>query len=97
HWWVSAAVLSLAVAFALGLWVDTHPDVQRALLPPQSVQDLVNHQFADYYKASPAHDFALHVWTNNVWVSAVVLVGGLGFGLLTIYSLFTNVANVGVI
>lgn len=97
RWWVTTALVSAAVAFALGLWVDTHPDVQRSLLPPSDVRDLVNHQFADYYDAHPAHDFAAQVWTNNVWVSAEVLVGGLTFGLLTIYSLAANVVNVGVI
>ena len=97
RWWVTTALLSVAVAFALGVWVDTHPEVQRSLLPPGDVRDLVNHQFADYYKAHPARDFALGVWTNNAWVAAEVLVGGLTFGLLTVYSLLANVVNVGVI
>jgi uncharacterized membrane protein SpoIIM required for sporulation len=97
RWWVPTAALSLLVAVAFGVWVDTHPDVQRALLPPADVRDLVNHQFADYYHAHPAHDFAAEVWVNNVWVSAEVLIGGLGLGLLTIFSLLQNVVNVGVI
>lgn len=97
RWWLTTAFVSVAVALALGVWVDTHPDVQRSLLPPSDVRDLVNHQFADYYSAHPAHDFAAQVWTNNVWVCAEVLVGGLTFGLLTIYSLLANVVNVGVI
>jgi uncharacterized membrane protein SpoIIM required for sporulation len=97
RWWITTAALSVVVAVALGVWVDTHPDVQRSLLPPNEVRDLVNHQFADYYKAHPAHDFAAQVWTNNAWVCAEVLVGGLTFGLLTIYSLIGNVVNVGVI
>lgn len=97
RWWVPTAVVSLLVALAFGVWVDTHPGVQRALLPPQAVRDLVNHQFADYYRAHPAHEFASQVWTNNVWVSAEVLVGGLALGLLTLFSLLQNVINVGVI
>lgn len=96
RWWVPTAVLSLLVAFAFGVWVDTHPNVQRALLPPSEVRDLVNHDFADYYSAHPAHDFAAQVWTNNVWVSAEVLIGGLGLGLLTLFALLENVVNVGV-
>ena len=96
-WWVPTAVVSLAVAVALGVWVGTHPDVQRSLLPPASVRDLVNNQFADYYHAHPAHDFAAQVWTNNVWVSAEVLVGGLGLGVLTLFALLGNSVNVGVI
>ena len=97
RWWVPTALVSLAVAFGLGLWVATHPDVQRALLPSSDVRALVNHQFADYYTAHPAHDFAAQVWTNNAWVSAEVLVGGLGFGVLTLFALLQNSVNVGVI
>lgn len=97
RWWVPTAVASLLVALAFGVWVDTHPGVQRALLPPQAVRDLVNHQFADYYRAHPAHEFAGQVWTNNVWVSAEVLVGGLALGLFTLFALLQNVINVGVI
>jgi uncharacterized membrane protein SpoIIM required for sporulation len=97
RWWVTTALVSIAAAFALGVWVDTHPDVQRSLLPPNEVRDLVNHQFADYYSAHPAQDFAAQVWTNNAWVCAEVLVGGLTFGVLTIYSLLANVINVGVV
>jgi uncharacterized membrane protein SpoIIM required for sporulation len=96
-WWVPTAVVSLGVALGLGVWVATHPDVQRSLLPPSHVRDLVNHQFADYYSASPAQDFAAQVWTNNVWVSAEVLVGGLGLGVLTLFALLQNSVNVGII
>jgi uncharacterized membrane protein SpoIIM required for sporulation len=97
RWWVSAAVVSLAVAAGLGIWVATHPDVQRALVPPSEVRQLVNHDFAGYYRAHPAHDFAAQVWTNNVWVCAEVLVGGLTLGLFTLFALLQNAVNVGVI
>lgn len=97
RWWVPTAVLSLLVAFTLGWWVDTHPVVQRSLLPPGEVRSLVNTQFAQYYKAHPARDFAGQVWTNNVWVAAETLVGGVLLGIPTIYALFTNMLNVGVI
>lgn len=96
-WWVPTAVVSIIVAVALGLWVGTHPDVQRGLLPPAAVRALVNHQFSDYYHAHPGRDFAAQVWTNNVWVAAEVLVGGLTLGLFTLFALFSNVANLGVI
>ena len=97
RWWVPTAVASLAVSLGLGIWVATHPDVQRALLPPNEVRQLVNHDFSDYYRAHPAHDFAAHVWTNNVWVSAQVLVGGLLLGTFTLFALLENTINVGVI
>ncbi|HET6817188.1 MAG TPA: stage II sporulation protein M [Mycobacteriales bacterium] len=97
RWWVPTALASVALSFGLGLWVATHPDVQRALLPPSEVRQLVNHDFADYYRAHPAHDFAAQVWTNNVWVAAQVLVGGLLLGTFTLFALLQNTVNVGVI
>jgi uncharacterized membrane protein SpoIIM required for sporulation len=96
-WWVPTALVSLAVAFSLGWWVDTHPEVQASLLPPAAVRELVNTQFAHYYQAHPAKDFAGEVWTNNVWVAAETLVGGILLGVPTIYGLFVNMLNVGVI
>jgi uncharacterized membrane protein SpoIIM required for sporulation len=97
RWWVPTALASLAVSLGLGIWVASHPDVQRALLPPDEVRQLVNHDFADYYRAHPAHDFAAQVWTNNVWVAAQVLVGGLLLGSFTLFALLQNTANVGII
>ena len=97
RWWVPTALVSLAVAFALGWWVDTHAAVQRSLLPPAQVRSLVNTQFAQYYRAHPARDFAGQVWTNNVWVAAETLIGGILLGIPTILALFSNMLNVGVI
>jgi len=96
-WWIGAGIASLLVALSLGIWVDTHPSVQSSLLPPEEVRQLVNHEFSSYYREHPAHDFAAHVWTNNVWVSAQVLVGGLALGTFTLFALFENAANLGVI
>lgn len=97
RWWVATAIVSLLVAFALGAWIDAHPSVQRSLLPPSEVRDLVNSKFSNYYRDKPARDFAAQVWTNNVWVSAQVLIGGLSLGLFTLFALFNNVANLGVV
>jgi uncharacterized membrane protein SpoIIM required for sporulation len=97
RWWVATAVLSLSLAFALGVWVDTHPGVQRQLLAPEDIRNLVGSQFAGYYHDRPARDFAAQIWTNNVWASAQALVGGLAVGTLTLYALYTNMVNVGVI
>jgi uncharacterized membrane protein SpoIIM required for sporulation len=96
HWWVTAAVISLGVAAGFGWWIATHPDVQRGLVPPASVRELTGRDFVHYYSAAPAHDFAAKVWTNNAWVAAAALFGGLLLGLPTIYALFSNMLNLGV-
>jgi uncharacterized membrane protein SpoIIM required for sporulation len=95
-WWVPTAVVSLAVAAGFGWWIASHPDVQRGLLPAQSVRELTGSQFVHYYRAAPAHDFAAQVWTNNVWVAASTLVGGIALGLPTFVALFVNMLNLGV-
>lgn len=96
-WWVPTAVVSLLVAVAIGAWVATHPDVQRALVPPEDVQRLVNSDFAQYYRENPAASFAARVWTNNAWVAAGTLVGGVLFGIPTLIVLAANSVNVGVV
>jgi uncharacterized membrane protein SpoIIM required for sporulation len=97
RWWLGAATGFLAVSVALGVWVATHPRVQASIATRDEVRQLVNHDFADYYSAHPATDFAAQVWTNNAVVSAGALVLGVFLGLPTIYLLFENAANVGVI
>ncbi|HWC34941.1 MAG TPA: stage II sporulation protein M [Mycobacteriales bacterium] len=95
-WWVPTAVVSLLVALGFGWWIASHPAVQHGLVPPQEVRDLTSSQFSEYYRSAPAHTFASHVWTNNVWVAATTLIGGLALGVPTIYMLFVNMLNVGV-
>jgi uncharacterized membrane protein SpoIIM required for sporulation len=95
-WWVPTAVVSLAVATGFGWWIATHPDVQRGLVPAASVRALTSSEFVQYYKSAPAHDFATHVWINNVWVAAVTLTLGVLFGIPTVVLLLENMLNVGV-
>jgi uncharacterized membrane protein SpoIIM required for sporulation len=96
RWWIPTAVLSLGVAAGFGWWIAAHPDVQHGLLPARSVRELTGTDFAQYYHSAPAHDFATRVWTNNVVAAASALVGGVVFGLPTLYALFVNMLNVGV-
>ncbi|MFZ0323191.1 MAG: stage II sporulation protein M [Actinomycetes bacterium] len=98
RWWVlGAAVGSIAVALALGVWVATHPDVQSSLAAPSAIKQLVNSDFEDYYSSAPAGSFAAQVWTNNAWVAALsIALGGL-LGLPVLWVLWQNAANVGVI
>lgn len=95
-WWLGAALGSLLVAFALGVWVDLHPQVQAAIAAPAEVKQLVEHDFANYYSENPAGSFAARVWTNNAWVAAGTLSLGVFLGLPTLWILLQNATNVGV-
>jgi uncharacterized membrane protein SpoIIM required for sporulation len=96
RWWVSVAVVFLAVSFAFGFWIATHRHVQAALLPPDTVKSLVQNDFKHYYSAHPAQDFALHVWINNAWVAALSLISGVLLGIPTALLMYQNAVNVGV-
>jgi uncharacterized membrane protein SpoIIM required for sporulation len=96
RWWaLGAAVSSIVVALALGVWLAHDPTLQAALLPPAQVRDLVDHQFSAYYRSAPAGAFAAKVWTNNVVVSGEALVLGVAFGVPTVFVLLENAVNVG--
>ena len=95
-WWVPTAVVFLAVSWGIGGWVATHPRVQAALVPDAAVRQLVDHDFADYYRSAPAAEFAFGVWTNNAWITAGCLVLGVLLGLPVVGILWQNAVNVGI-
>ena len=96
RWWVGTAVVNVAVAAATMLWLAGHPERLTRLVSSAEVRQLVDHDFADYYREHPARAFAAHVWTNNAVVAAVALF--LGVTLVgTLYVLWQNILNVGVV
>lgn len=95
-WWLGATAGSLLVALLVGWWIARSSTVQDALLPPAQARQLVNSQFRGYYSQYAATSFAAEVWTNNVYVAALALIGGILLGLPSLYLLFINAVNVGV-
>jgi uncharacterized membrane protein SpoIIM required for sporulation len=96
RWSVGMAAVNLAVAAAMMLWLQHHPERLTRLLSSADVRSLVNHQFSDYYSEHPARAFAAHVWTNNAVVAAVALF--LGVTLVgTLYVMWQNTLNLGVV
>ncbi|MCA1823057.1 MAG: stage II sporulation protein M [Mycobacteriales bacterium] len=97
RWWcLGAAAGSIVVAFAMGAWLAGSPELQRTLAPPEQIRQLVEHDFADYYRSAPAAAFAARVWTNNAWVTAGAISLGVLLMVPTIYLLAANALNVGV-
>jgi len=95
-WWISAALASIIVGVALGWWVAVNPAVQASIAAPDQIRQLVDNDFQSYYSSHAASAFALQVWTNNAWLSALVIISGGLLGLPVPYLLFQNAANVGV-
>ncbi len=94
RWWLTVLVVNVAVAFVIGWWMAFHPGMQTKLLSPSEIDQLVNHDFADYYSENAAGDFAAKVWTNNAWVAAICIAGG-ALGFPVILMLWSNIVNVG--
>lgn len=97
RWWIGAAVGFVALAVAVGAWVAGDPQVQAALGTPEEIRQLVDEDFEAYYSSDAASAFAARVWTNNVWVSALVLIAGALLVLPAVYVLAQNAVNVGMV
>ena len=97
RWWIAVGAGFCLVSFLIGRWVATSADVQRKIVPPDVVRDLVQRDFAHYYSAHPATAFAAEVWTHNALIAAGTLVLGVALGVPTLYLLFSNAVNVGVV
>ena len=65
----------------IAVWVAGNPEVQATVGTPSEIDQLVNHDFADYYSEHPAASFALQVWTNNAWVAAQCIAFALLLGI----------------
>jgi uncharacterized membrane protein SpoIIM required for sporulation len=95
-WWIGSAAAFLLVATAYGVFVASSPEAQLAVAPPETVKQLVEHDFADYYSSAPAQDFTSRVFTNNVYVAAQAILFGVLLGLPVFYVLYMNAVNVGI-
>jgi uncharacterized membrane protein SpoIIM required for sporulation len=96
-WWIGVMVGSVLIALAAGSYLDTHPQVQLQLIDQQTLDQLVNHEFADYYKQAPPQDFASRVFTNNAQIAAACILFGVFLGLPVLYVLLQNALNVGLV
>jgi uncharacterized membrane protein SpoIIM required for sporulation len=91
---VSAAFLTLSGAL---IWmVADDPTIALTFLDPDEIDQLVNNDFEAYYSAYAPQNFASLVWTNNALISAVCVAGGVLL-LPTLYLLWENALNVGVV
>ena len=95
-WWLGNAVIGNVFSLILAIWIVRNPDVQASLGTPYEIRQIVEHDFASYYTEHSASSFAFQVWVNNAWVSAQALVFGILLGIPTLYVLFMNQLNLGV-
>jgi uncharacterized membrane protein SpoIIM required for sporulation len=96
RWWVGVTVACVALAAILIWYVAAHPEVPEVLLSKQQIDELVNSGFAGYYTEYQPQNFALHVWTNNAFLAAQCLAGGVLL-LPVVYLLAANSLNIGLV
>ncbi|MBM6402894.1 stage II sporulation protein M [Phycicoccus sp. CSK15P-2] len=94
-WWVTTALLNVAVAFGVGWYAYLHPRVWTSRMTPEQIESFVGTDFEGYYSEYAHLDFAGMVWTNNAWVAALCVATGI-LGLPVLYILVSNVVNVGI-
>jgi uncharacterized membrane protein SpoIIM required for sporulation len=95
-WWLGTLGAGVVVTAVMMIWLLQHPNVEQSMLSPEQVDQLVAHDFEDYYSEYAASHFAAQVWVNNAWVSALCLALGV-LGLPVVYLLLQNVANLAII
>jgi uncharacterized membrane protein SpoIIM required for sporulation len=97
RWWATgAAIGSLGVAAALGVWVARTPAAQASVGSKSQIRQLVGNDFERYYSEHAASSFAAQVWTNNAWVAALCFILGIT-GIGVVWVLAQNAVNLGVV
>jgi uncharacterized membrane protein SpoIIM required for sporulation len=95
-WWLATLVANVAVTAVMIGWLLGNPAVEQSMMSPAEIDQLVRHDFEDYYSEHAAGQFAARVWINNAWVAALCLALGV-LGAPVVYVLFQNVANLAII
>lgn len=96
RWWLAVLAANVVVAVFLGWWFLDNPQVEQSLMSPGQVDQLVNHDFANYYSEHAASSFAFRVWTNNALVAAQCLAFGI-LGAPVVWVLYNNILNVAIV
>ena len=96
YWWLGCLVANVVITAVMLLWLLDHPNVEQSLLSPEEVDQLVNHDFENYYSEYAATHFAAQVWVNNAWVTALCLALGI-LGFPVVFLLFSNMKNLAII
>lgn len=96
RWWLGTLVGSVAATATMMLWLLAHPAAEQSLVSQEQIDQLVRHDFEDYYSEYAASHFAAQVWVNNAWVTALCLALGI-LGLPVIYLLLNNIANLAIV
>ena len=92
---VACAAAFVLVTGLYWLWAANSPALMAVLSDEIDVDQLVNHDFVDYYSNYSGQAFTTLVWTNNAWVAAQCIAFGI-LGFFGPYMIIQNAMNVGI-
>ncbi|MGI5187976.1 stage II sporulation protein M [Promicromonospora sp. CA-289599] len=95
RWWSHAVTAAcLLVATVAGVYIASDADAMNTMMTPAAQDDYVNNAFASYYE--PGIGFAAVVGTNNAWIAAQAIGGGIT-GFFPLLVLWQNAVQIGAI
>lgn len=93
RWWSHAVTAAcLLVAIVAGVYIASDADALNTMMTPAQQDDYVNEAFASYYE--PGIGFAAVVGTNNAWIAAQAIGGGIT-GFFPLMVLWQNAVQIG--
>jgi uncharacterized membrane protein SpoIIM required for sporulation len=92
---LAVAVATFLIAGLFAWWALSDPRVLASMVDKSQLEQLVNHDFVNYYSANPAASFTGQVWTNNAWIAAQCIAFGI-LGVYVPYIVWQNAENLGV-
>lgn len=92
---LAATAFTILISVVFAGWALQNPQVLASFGNQYQLQQLVDHDFVNYYSENPAASFTGLVWTNNAWIATQAIAFGIT-GVYVPYILFQNALNVGV-
>lgn len=97
RWFVLvAAIVTIVPWIVFQVWIGVSPDAFELTGDPAVTEAYIETDFEQYYSSQPAQNFAGQVFLNNVRVAVLAFAAGILLGVVTIFVLAFNGANVGV-
>ncbi|UFU08334.1 stage II sporulation protein M [Ruania halotolerans] len=91
---LAATALFCIIGAVTGFRAAGDPEMLALAGTPNERQQYADELFEAYYSNYPAPDFAAQVWTNNAWIAAQCIAGGIT-GFFPIYVLVQNASSIG--
>jgi uncharacterized membrane protein SpoIIM required for sporulation len=77
RWWITVGLTFITSSMGLAAYIANHLEVARTLMGEGQIDDIVNTSFESYYSEFLPQNFALEVWTNNAFLTALCLASGI--------------------